>query len=87
MLSTCTALRDGVLLHRREHRGGAVQVELCLTHSLKASSFKPVPLNVNPGFKMCLSNAACATYSARADIAIDDTGGAPVQVENPVVDP
>jgi hypothetical protein len=27
---------------------------------LKATGFKPVPLNINPGFKMCLSNSTCA---------------------------
>jgi hypothetical protein len=37
----------------------SVQVELW-THSLKATGFKPLPLNINPGFKMCLSNSTCA---------------------------
>jgi hypothetical protein len=33
-------------------QGGAVQVELCWTHSLQATGFEPfIPLNVNPGFK------------------------------------
>jgi hypothetical protein len=32
-----------------------------LAHSLKATGFKPLPLNTNPGFKMCLSNSTCAT--------------------------
>jgi hypothetical protein len=41
--------------------GGAVHVQRCSTHSLKANGFKPLPLNINPGFKMCLSNSACAT--------------------------
>jgi hypothetical protein len=31
--------------------GGAVHVELCWTHSLKATGFKPLPLNINPGFQ------------------------------------
>jgi hypothetical protein len=31
--------------------GGAVQAELCLTHSLKATGFKPLPLTINPGLK------------------------------------
>jgi hypothetical protein len=31
-----------------------------LTHSLKATGYKPLPLNINPGFKMCLSNSTCA---------------------------
>jgi hypothetical protein len=45
----------------RDH-GGAVQVELCwLTHRLKTTGFKPLPLNINPGFKTCLSNSTCAT--------------------------
>jgi hypothetical protein len=47
--------------------GGAVQVELCCPISLKATGgFKPLPLNTNPGFKMCLSNSTCAaTVRAR----------------------
>jgi hypothetical protein len=28
---------------------------------LKATGFKPLPLNINPGFKMCLSTSTCAT--------------------------
>jgi hypothetical protein len=39
---------------------GAVRVDFVLTHSLKATGFKPIPLKLNPGFKMCLSNATCA---------------------------
>jgi 7-dehydrocholesterol reductase len=43
------------------HFGGAVHVELLLTHSLKATGFgKHCPLSINPGFKTCLSNATCA---------------------------
>jgi hypothetical protein len=30
-----------------------VHVELCLIHSLKAPGFKPLFLNINPGFKTC----------------------------------
>jgi hypothetical protein len=35
-----------------------------LTHSLKATAFKPLPLNINPGFKMCLSNFILRRYTA-----------------------
>jgi hypothetical protein len=31
--------------------GGAVQVELCTHSLLKATGFKPSPLNINPGFQ------------------------------------
>jgi hypothetical protein len=60
-------------------RGGAVQVELCLTHSLKAPGFKPLPLNINPGFKMCLSKFNLRHYTAVAAIVV---GGGCVQAES-----
>ena len=59
--------------------GGGMQVELCLTHSLKAPGFKPLPLNINPGFKMCLSKFNLRHYTAVAAIVV---GGGCVQAES-----
>jgi hypothetical protein len=39
--------------HLPHSRWGSASGTL-LTHSLKATGFKPLPLNINPGFKMCL---------------------------------
>jgi hypothetical protein len=42
-----------------------------LTHSLKATGFEPLPLNINPGFKTCLSNSTRATTTRRQGQAAD----------------
>jgi hypothetical protein len=38
-----------------------------LTHSLKATGFKPLPLQLNPGFKTCLSNSQPAALRGGRD--------------------
>jgi hypothetical protein len=71
--------RGDAALRSSSRSGGAVQAELCLTHSLKAPGFKPLPLNINPGFKMCLSKFNLRHYTAVAAIVV---GGGCVQAES-----
>jgi hypothetical protein len=46
-----------------------------MTHSLKATGFKPLPLNVNPGFKTCRFKCSLRRY--RVDL--DDRDGLRVE--------
>jgi hypothetical protein len=44
---------------------GRCKLELCCEPWLvKATGFKPVPLNINPGFKTCLFKSNLRRYSA-----------------------
>jgi hypothetical protein len=56
---------------------GRCKLKYVVTHSLKATGFKPLPLNINPGFKMCLSNATCATTARRCWRWARRSAGAP----------
>jgi hypothetical protein len=34
-------------------------------YALNATGFKPLPLNINPSFKLCFSNSTCAVTARR----------------------
>jgi hypothetical protein len=59
---------DGKKWKLSYHGGAVCKLNSCWTHSLNATGFcKPFPLNINPGSKMCLSNATCTATPRRAD--------------------